>query len=479
MECDTDNPVPDPANDAVDAYRPIVPPPLDDDHVLPAPFLRHKEKRNTVDTDEEEYGLPNNGLPLEQFPSPASDTYTPRPSPQNRPAWSSTPFGRSSSPKSVFPELDIAFPPQLRKITDRNGNIIGGELPDEWVDAMYQQVNSARLRLKAAIDDFKAEYGQALLELQRARIELEESILESQNMIERMRHLFGTKRTLEVLDIVDLGREGRLRESDLRAPDDASKDESSGYEYDDELPSNSEPYNRSWASSEPAINSNPIVPTRGAAKIRGAGNGSVAPTHDAPEIRGTRNERNKIANTSDQRDNEHRSAISHSRGSNSIRSSRKRARHEENDSEAEVELSILHDKDGGSERPSKRRNSGSIKSSASRKKRYLRGSKDERSQGREFNQRVQFEEPPKVRGLKREDAVFWTKPSPLKDRQIRGAPKSAPLVARLARDLKDEPDVLPVPKGPQSVPSHRPLRRSTSRIFPTRDGGFMYVNRTF
>lgn len=253
MRCNSEDkpvyPVPDPTLDEVNSY-PVVPPDVDEAHPLPAPFLRSRHDRpddvEASSEDEEEYSLPANGFPLDKFPSPPPDTHTPPIIPIRN-------FARSefsSSPEIVTPELDIVYPSR-----EAGDNGIRGQknVSHGMLCKMLEQVRNKRRRIKRMLDDSQAELAQAILELQNARNDLNFSIADSRKTLERLKQLFGTRRTLQVLDVIQRGREGRFRRSDFDysdPPQNASKDGSS--QYDDES-TDSHPDSWSSRASEPAM----------------------------------------------------------------------------------------------------------------------------------------------------------------------------------------------------------------------------------
>lgn len=243
-------PVPDLTFDEVNSYRPVVPPDLDEAQPLPAPFLRSRHDRSdaaeTSSEDEEEYSLPANGLPLDKFPSPPPDTH----SPAILPIRNLAPSEFSSSPELVTPELDIAYPPR----EDGDSGIHGQKGVSHGILCkMLEQVRNKRRRIKRMLDDSQAELAQAVLELQNARNDLTFSIADSRKTLERLKQLFGTRRTLQVLDVIQRGREGRFRRSDFDnsdPPQNPTQDGSS--QYDDES-TDSRPDSWSSHASEPAM----------------------------------------------------------------------------------------------------------------------------------------------------------------------------------------------------------------------------------
>ena len=227
-------PVPDPTLDDVNSYRPVVPPDLDEAYPLPAPFLRSRHDRpdaaETFSEDEEEYSLPANGFPLDKFPSPPPDTH----SPPILAIRNLAPSEFSSSPELATPEIDIVYP--LREASVAGDNGIRGQknvsVSHGMLCKMLEQVRNKRRRIKRMLDDSQAELAQAILELQNARNDLSFSIADSRKTLERLKQLFGTRRTLQVLDVIQRGREGRFRRSDFDnsdPPQNATEDGSSQY----------------------------------------------------------------------------------------------------------------------------------------------------------------------------------------------------------------------------------------------------------
>lgn len=214
MDRDSENkpafPVSETALDVIDSYRPVVPPDVDEAHPLPAPFLRsrHDEPEDTEASFDEDYDLPENGFPLDKFPSPPPDTR----SPPILPTRTLEPSESLDSLETGSPEIDIAYPP-------RKASAAGHNVSRRQLEKMLEQVRSKRRRIKQMLDDSQAELAQAVLEMQKARNDLTVSVADSRQTIERLKQLFGTKRTLQVLDVVQRGREGRFRSSDFIATD--------------------------------------------------------------------------------------------------------------------------------------------------------------------------------------------------------------------------------------------------------------------
>ena len=255
MDRDSENkpvyPVPDPALNEADSYRPVVPPDLDEAHPLPSPFLRSRHDRpDAAETSsEDEYSLPMSGFPLDKFPSPPPDTH----SPPIFPIRNFSPSEFSSSPEPVTSELDIVYPAREATMVGDNGTRGQKIVSHKMLCKMLEQVRNKRRRIKRMLDDSQAELAQAVLELQKARNDLNFSILNSRKTLERLKQLFGTKRTLQVLDVIQRGREGRFRRSDFDnsdPPQNASQDESS--QYGDES-TDSRPDSWSSRASEPAM----------------------------------------------------------------------------------------------------------------------------------------------------------------------------------------------------------------------------------
>lgn len=169
-----------------------------------------------------------------------------------------------------------------------------------------------------------------------------------------------------------------------------------------------------------------------------------------------------------------RSNSYHLRGSGSGRSSRKRTRDENEDSETEVERSILNNITPES---SKRRRL----TSAARSKNTSR-SKSTAWAGNSNTGEQKFAHKPKSGVIakdkrpKREQSIFISTPSPFRLRHIQDRAKFAPLVALLGLDEVEQPPSQPEGQS-NSDPPRRPLRRSTSRIIPYEDGGYLYVKQ--
>jgi hypothetical protein len=210
-------PVPDMVLDVIDSYRPVVPPDVDEAHPLPAPFLRskHDGPEDTEASFDEDYDFPENGFPLDKFPSPPPDTR----SPPILPIRNLEPSESLDSLEPGSPEIDIAYP--LRKACAVGHDENGGQkdITRRQLEKMLEQVRSKRRRIKQMLDDSQAELAQAVLELQNARNDLTFSVADSRRTLERLKQLFGTKRTLQVLDVIQRGREGRFRSSDFITTD--------------------------------------------------------------------------------------------------------------------------------------------------------------------------------------------------------------------------------------------------------------------
>lgn len=144
-------------------------------------------------------------------------------------------------------------------------------------------------------------------------------------------------------------------------------------------------------------------------------------------------------------------AVSHLLASGSSRSSRKRTRDENDDSEAEVERSVLYDIRSGS---SKRRRFNSTASSPRSQSKAPAGN------GGAGSQRCA---PLKDRRPKREHAVFLSTPSPFRLRHIQDKVKFAPMITHLGLDETERSSSAPEDQT-GLTPPRRPLRRSGSRI---------------
>ena len=226
-------PVPDTVLDVIDSYRPVVPPDVDEAHPLPTLFLRskHDGPEDTEASFDEDYDFPKNGFPLDKFPSPPPDTH----SPPILPIRNLEPSESLDSLEPGSPEIDIAYPPRKACAVGHDKNRGQKDISRRQLEKMLEQVRSKRRRIKQMLDDSQVELAQAVLELQKARNDLTFSVADSRRTLERLKQLFGTKRTLQVLDVVQRGREGRFRSSDFITtdlPQIPSQDGSS--QYDDE-----------------------------------------------------------------------------------------------------------------------------------------------------------------------------------------------------------------------------------------------------
>lgn len=167
-----------------------------------------------------------------------------------------------------------------------------------------------------------------------------------------------------------------------------------------------------------------------------------------------------------------RSNSYHLRGS-SGGSSRKRTRDENEDSETEVERSILHNITPES---SKRRRLTSTEKSKNTSRSKSKAGAGNRNAGEQ-----RFAPKPKSgakiakdKRLRREDSVFLSTPSSFRLRHVRDRAKFAPLIAKLGLDEAEQPPSHPEGQS-SSNPPRRPLTRSTSRIISYEDGGYLYV----
>jgi hypothetical protein len=167
-----------------------------------------------------------------------------------------------------------------------------------------------------------------------------------------------------------------------------------------------------------------------------------------------------------------RSNSYHLRGSGSGRSSRKRTRDENEDSETEVERSILNNITPESSKRHRLTSAARSKNTSRSKSTARAGNSNTGDQ--KFAQKSKSGEIAKDKRPKREHSVFLSTPSPFRLRYIQDRAKHAPLIAYLGLDEAEQPPSHPEGQSNSDRP-RRPLRRSTSRIIPYEDGGYLYV----
>ncbi|KAK2464982.1 hypothetical protein APHAL10511_003058 [Amanita phalloides] len=467
------------AVDEVDC-PPMVPPDLDESHVLPTPFMRFKQEdlRATTSSsqgEEEELDFPADGLPLERFPSPPDAR-----SPPILPIRNFASSASSQSPERGTPELDIIYPPRGRTILGLDGHIIDEEkLSPGWLNEMQRQVCKKRRRLKRMLEDSQVELAQAVLEMQKAKSDLDASVTDSRQMLEHLKNLFGTKRMLKVMDVAHQGRKGKLRKTyfdNIDAVEDVSLN---GFGQDDDSSSSDSSGSRlvtrsSRPNSEPATNNNgnPVRLNH----VSSANNQAHIGHDGATNTSNKENEQVKVpdAVTASSSHNlpVNEGQASHSSRPANIRSPRKRTRDEVDDSEIEVELSVLYGPESDSVK--RRRLYGAARSLPGTKS--PAGSQENRnpgSQGRQSSQRTRSKGVAKDRRPKREMSVFLTSPSPFRLEQIpeKDRAKFAPMIKRFGLD-KDEPER---PWSPRLSPDSPRRKHSTSGIIPYQ-GGHLYIS---